>query len=236
MSDVATLPAAAATPGKPEKRYRVSILFTGLARMWRGTGAALLVILVNALVQAALTYVNAQVGMNAAYIISLVVSGVVLIGSLAVLVSVALRAVDGRVGLKAALAGATSHLPLFALWVVVQWAVVVVVSLFVGPLGILLAVLTVFLPFAAADGHGNAIGANFSAFKDRWGRWLITTIIMLVIALVLFLLQAVNVFFIKGTPASFIGWLVLGILTWWMLTAWASLYRSTRVGHLADSA
>lgn len=236
MSDVATLPEAPAAASKPAKRFRVSILFTGLARMWRGTGAALLVILVNALVQAALIYVNAQVGMNISFIISLLVSAAVLIGSAAVLVNVALRAVDGRVGLKAALSGASSHLPLFALWVIAQWVAIVAVSLLYGPLGILVAVLTVFIPLAAADGRGNALGANFSAIKDRWGHWLITVIILLVIGLIVFLLSAVNVFFIKGTPASFIAWLVMGIGAWWLLTAWASLYRSTRVGQLDDSA
>ena len=165
-----------------------------------------------------------------------VLSVVVLIGSFAVLVSVALRVVDGRVGLKAALAGASSHLPMFALWVVVQWVVVVALSLLYGPLAILVAVLTVFVPLAAADGRGNAVGANFSAIKDRWGRWLLTTIILLVIGLIVFLLSAVNVFFIKGTVAAFIAWLVLGLGLWWMYTAWAALYRSTRVGRLGDAA
>ena len=226
MSDVATLPETPAA-SKPTKRYRASILFTGLARMWRGTGAALLVILVNAIV---------EVWVNLAFIISFLVSVVVLIGSFAVLVSVALRVVDGRVGLKAALAGASSHLPMFALWVVVQWVVVVALSLLYGPLAILVAVLTVFVPLAAADGRGNAVGANFSAIKDRWGRWLLTTIILLVIGLIVFLLSAVNVFFIKGTVAAFIAWLVLGLGLWWMYTAWAALYRSTRVGRLGDAA
>ena len=44
------------------------------------------------------------------------------------------------------------------------------------------------------------------------------------------MLTAVNVLFVKGFPASLITWVVGGIVAWWIFTAWAEIYRSTKVG------
>ena len=97
-------------------------------------------------------------------------------------------------------------------------------------LGLVVCWLLAFLAPAAADGQRNAIGANFSALKERWGRWLITSLLLTIGGVIMLLLMALNVFFFTGFAASIIGWLVLGLIAWWLLTTWSAIYRSTRVG------
>ncbi len=232
MSDVATKPAdsgSAPAPAVP-KKYGFSALLTGLARMWRGTAPALIVIIVNAIVQAVLVFWNAGVGLNAPFIISFIISLAVLLVSFAVLSRTALEAVDGKVSLSGAMSSTTPILGNFVLWSVVLFVLVTIGFMIYPFLGLLVAWLLAFLAPAAADGQRNAIGANFRALKDRWGRWLITSILLTIGGLIMFLLMAVNVFFIHGFMASLIGWLVLGLVAWWLLTAWSAIYRSTKVG------
>ncbi len=163
--------------------------------------------------------------------VAFVISAAMLIVWLAVLARTALTAVDTKVGLSEAFAAAVPVLGRFAIWVVVQWVLILIGFLIFPLLGILIGVLTAFVPLAAADGQGNPFAANFRAIKDRPGRWLITSVIFLVLAAVLLVLSAVNVFFIHGTVASFIFWLVIGLVASWLLTAYAAIYRSTRVGR-----
>lgn len=237
MSDVATKPtdSGAAPSAGVTKKYGFSALITGLARMWRGTAPALIVIAVNAIVQAVLIFWNAQVGLNAAFIISFIISFAVLLVSFAVLARTALAAVDGKVSLSGAISGTTAVLGNFVLWAVVLFVLVTIGFMIYPFVGLLVCWLLAFLAPAAADGQKNAIGANFRALKDRWGRWLITSILLSIGGVIMFLLMAVNVFFIHGFMASLIGWLVLGLVAWWLLTAWSAIYRSTKVGATADT-
>lgn len=231
MSDVTTetVPAGSGAVGKP-KQFGFSALVTGFARMWRGILPAIVVIIVNAVVQALLTYWNPQVSLSFSYVVALVISVAVLLVWWAVLSRIALGAVSGRVALPAAISGAMPHLGTFAIWVAVQWLLILIGFLIFPLLGVLVGMVTAFVPLAAADGQRNALAANFRAIADRWGRWLITSIIFLVLAVILLVLSAVNVFFIHGTPASLIFWFVMGLVAYWLLTAYAAIYRSTRVG------
>ena len=226
----AALAESAETVAKPEREYGFSSLFSALGRMWRGTAPALVAIVVNAVVQSLLVYWNAPIGMNFPFIVSLVLSFAALVLGLGLLSRTALDSVSGRVSLGQAVAGTKAALPKIVLWIS---AVVLIVTLgaLVRPLvAWLLISLLAFVPLAAADGKSNALGAAFKAIGERWGRWLVTLIIVSIISLVLFLLTAVNVLFVKGFPASLIAWLVLGLVAWWFLTAWAEIYRSTKVG------
>jgi hypothetical protein len=220
--------------GTLPKKYGFSALLTGCAKMWHGVLAAMVFIVLNAVIQSVLTWWNPQSGLNAAFIIAFAVSIVSMLVTFAVISRVSLDSISGRVSLGQALSGARAQLVHFALWVVVQWLAITVGLLIYWPLGALVAVLTPFLPLAAIDGRANPIRANFSALKDRWGRWLITAVLIALGYLIWFLLMAVNVFFVKGFPASLIVWLVGGILGWWLLTAWAAIYRSTTVGAVPD--
>ncbi len=225
-TDGTAAPSKAALP----KEYGFSALLTGCGKMWHGVLAAMVFIVLNAVIQAVLTWWNPQSGLNAAFIIAFVVSIVSMLVTFAVVTRVSLDSITGRVSLGSALAGVRANAVHFGLWVVVQWLAITVGLMIFWPLGALIAALTPFLPLAAADGQANPIKANFSALKDRWGRWLITAVLISLGYLIWFLLMAVNVFFVKGFPASLLVWFVGGILGWWLLTAWAAIYRSTAVG------
>lgn len=214
-----------------ERQYGVSALLSGFARMWSGTVPALVAIVLNAVVQAVLTYWNPSIGMNVSFISALVLSFVVLVFSVGLLSRTALDSVAGHVGLGKALGQTRSALPTIALWATVMVVLVMLGALIHPVVPWLIIALLAFVPLAAADGKRNALGVNFKALGERWGRWLVTTILVLIIALVMFLLNTVNVLFIKGFPASLIGWLGLGLVAWWLLTAWAEIYRSTKVGR-----
>lgn len=226
----AALAESTATDTKSEREYGFSALISALGRMWRGTGPALVAILVNAVVQSLLVYWNAAIGMNFAFIISLVLSFLVLVLCAGLLARTALDSVHGKVGLSGAIAGVKAALPSILIWMTFMVVIVTLCALVMPVLAIPLLALLAFVPLAAADGRGNALAANFKALGERWGRWLITAIFVMIISLVLFLLTAVNVLFVKGFPASLITWVVGGIVAWWIFTAWAEIYRSTKVG------
>lgn len=206
--------------------YRFSALFRALLVMWRTAGPALLFIAVNTVVQAALTWVNTQSGFSLGFFVAFVVSAVSAMLLYAVLTSCALTAVD-RDGMSV-VGRVKAHLGAFTGWALLQWLLVLLVSLIQPVLVLLVAALTPFLPIAAMDGQRNALGDNFATLGRRFQRWLITSLILLIAGLIYFLLSAVNVFFIKGTPAAIFFWLVIGLVAWWTLTAWTLVYRAAR--------
>ena len=207
--------------------YKVSALFRALLVMWRSAGPALLFIVANAVVQAALTYVDAQSGLNAAFIIGFIVSAAMALLLYAALTAGALHAVDGGAPVVARV---RDNLGTFASWTLVQWVLVLLAAIIHPALVLLVAAATPFLPIAAMDGQRNALAVNFRTMGKRFGRWLLTTVILAVGGVVLYLLAAVNTFFVKGTPASLFFWLATGVVAWWLLTAWALVYRSARRG------
>lgn len=211
-------------------RYRISAILSGLAAMWRAAGPALLAIVINAAIQAALMYLDVQSGFSIGFLASFVVSAAAAMALYAVLTAAALESVDGTASFASVLARSRRHILLFAVWTIVQWTLIVMVALVHVGLILLVAALTPFLPLAAMDGHRAAMVSNFRAVGARFGRWLVTALVLIVAGLVLYLLSAVNTFFVKGTPASVIFWLVIGIVAWWLLTAWALIFRATPVG------
>jgi hypothetical protein len=222
--------AAAATVAATPATYRISALSRGLATMWRATGPAVLFIMLNAAMQAALMYLNAQSGFSAAFLASFAVSSVSALVLYAVLAASALEAVDGTASVASVLARTGRNIVPFTIWATAQWALVVAVSLISPALILLVAALTPFLPLAAMDGDRRALTTNLRTLVGSFGRWLVTTLVLLLAGVVLYLLSAANTLFVKGTPASAIFWLFLGGVAWWLLTAWALIYRRVRKG------
>lgn len=208
------------------KAYRFSALLKAVAVMWRTAGPALLVIVVNTVVQGFLTWLNTQSGFSIGFLIAVVVSGISVMALYAVLTSCALGAVD-RDG-TSVLGRVKAHAGVFTGWALLQWLLVLLVTLIHPGLVLIVAALTPFLPIAAMDGQGNALGTNFRTLGGKFWRWLVTSVILLVAGLVFFLLAAVDVFFIKGTPAAVFFWLAIGVVAWWLLTAWTLVYRAAR--------
>ncbi len=194
--------------------------------MWRGFLPFVAVTVVNALVQASLLSLPVfwlAWGMSAA----------VLLIAFALMAHIADRSVVGRSGIGD-LRGA--RLPVFAVWIA-GWTILVNVGLafYFWP-GVLLLALTPFIPVAAAAGAGNPLGANFVAIRARPGRYLLTLAVSAIVIVVMWLLAALNVFFIRGWIASFSSWLIVGLVAAWLLTAWAALFRSTPAGVAAGRA
>lgn len=217
--------------GNAPASYRFSALVRALVVMWRTTGPALAVIVVNTVVQAFLIWLNTQSGFSFAFLVAWLVSGVSVMALYAVLTSCALGAVD-RDG-TSVLGRVKGNAGPFVGWALLQWLLVLLVTLIQPALVLLVAALTPFLPIAAMDGQRNALGANFRTLGRKVWRWLITSVILVVAGLVYFLLTAVNVFFIKGTPAAVFFWLVIGLIAWWLLTAWTLVYRAARTQDAA---
>lgn len=218
-----------------EREYGFSALFSALGRMWRGTAPALVALVLNALVQSLLTYWNPSIGMNFGYIVALLLSFAALVFFGGMLARTALDSVQGKVGVGAAVSGTVANLPTILLWLTVLVILVTIGTLLHPVVAWLILAVFAFLPLAAADGKANALAANFKALGERWGRWLVTVVVVLIIAVVIFLLSAVNVLFVKGFPASLIAWLAYGLLAWWILTAWAEIYRSTKAGRASSA-
>lgn len=204
--------------------YRFSALLKAAGVMWKVAGVAFAAILVNMVVQAFLTWLDFQSGFNFGFLIVFLISAVSALGLYAVLSSAALGAVDGDRSVVTERVKANAGN--FVLWALVQWALILLATLLHPGLAILVAALTPFLPLAAIEGQKNALGANFRALGKKFGRWLLTSVILAVAAIVFFLLAAVNTFFVQGTPASVFFWLVMGVIAWWLLTAWALVYRA----------
>jgi hypothetical protein len=215
----------AAAAGPVPATYRFSAMGSALRVMWRAGSAAVPFIALNAAVQSGLMYLDTLSGLSAAFLAALAVSALSALVLYAVLAAGALEAVDGTASFGSILARARRTAPRFAVWALVQWALILAAALIHPALILVIAAATPFLPLAASDARGNPLAVNFRAIGGRAGRWLLTTVILTVAAGVLFLWAAANTFFVKGTPAAVIFWLVIPVVAWWLLTAWALVYR-----------
>lgn len=230
MNATSTETAESATPSVP-KEYGFSVLVTGFARMWRGFIPGILVVILNAAIQAALILGDPVIGEGGfeVYLFALI-SGIVILLTSAILTATALETVKGRAGIGAVMARTTSNIGLYAAWMIALWVVTLVGYLLFTLPGIIVITLVPFVAVAAMDGQGNALAADLKAISARPIRWAVTIIITGIIGAILWLLSALNTFFITGAVSTFIAVFVVGFVGWWFQTAWACLYRSTPVG------
>lgn len=206
--------------------YRVSVLATGFARLWRGWRVVVPVVIINALLQGVLLLPGVLPYLSLAFVAVAVLSLIVLIGSFGLIAAAMLQAVEGPVSTSAALATLrTRALPLLAWSIGLALVAVVGFALFVVP-GFLVLALTPYLLLAVIDGERNPVAINFRTIAARWGRWLITVLIMGALCFGLWLLSAVDGFFVTGAPGAMIAWLALGLVSAWFTCAWALVYRS----------
>lgn len=213
------------------KEYGFSVLLTGLARMWRGSIPAIVVVLLNAVAQTALLADDPVIGEGdiEVYVLALI-SGIAILLTSAILTATALESVPGRAKIGAVIRRTTGNFWFFSAWLVGLWVVTLIgYLLFLIPATIVLA-LTPFVAVAAMDGQGNALAADLKAISARPIRWAFTIIFTGIVGAVLWLLSAVNTFFIAGPISAFIAVSVVGLVGWWLLTSWACLYRSTPIG------
>jgi len=214
------------TTAEQKPLYRVSVLATGFARMWRAWRLLLPVVIVNALVQGILLLSGVLPYLTIVFVFTALLSFVILVASFGLIAAAMLQAVEGPVSSGAAVDTLRART-----WPLLAWSLGLVLvailgfSLFVVP-GFVVLALTPYLLLAVIDGQRNPIAANFRTIGARWGRWLVTVVLMGVICFVMWFLSALDGFFVTGAPGAIIAWLVLGLVSAWFTCAWALVYRA----------
>lgn len=218
-------------PAAVERHYGWSVLVAGLRGLVRGWRVVLPVVLGNAAAQALLVWPNPVPGQSwwsyavgaVSYLLLLVVG--------ALLAASALLSVHGAVYWAPAVAHARRSAGWFALWASV-WVAVGALGLILWQWpGLVWLAITPYLLLAASDGRRGALLADLRAIAARPGRWLLTTVLLVVVCTVAWLVAVVIGFFGGVVLDALLTWLALGLLGAWFLAAWAALYRSTPVGR-----
>ncbi len=211
--------------------YRVSVLATAMLRMWRGWRILLPVVLANALIQGALVLPGVLPYLTPIFVALALVSLAVLAVSFTLLAATMLQACTGPVSVRVVLEVTSRRwLPLLAWSLGLALVVTLGLALYVLP-GLLVLAVTPYLLLAVVDGQPRPLGVNFSAIRARWGRWLITVMVVAAVCLVLWSLSALDGFFVTGFGGALIGWLGIGLVSSWLICAWALVYRSVMDGH-----
>ena len=206
--------------------YRVSVLVTGFARMWRAWRVLLPVVIVNAVVQGILLLSGVLPYLTVVFVLTALLSFVILVASFGLIAAAMLQAVEGPVS-----AGAAIDTLRARTWPLLAWSLGLVIvaiagfALYVVP-GFIVLALTPYLLLAVVDGKRNPLAINFRTLGARWGRWLVTVVLMGVICFVMWFLSALDGFFVTGAPGAMIAWLLLGLVSAWFTCAWALIYRS----------
>lgn len=214
------------TATSPVRLYRWSALATALARMWRGWQVIVPVVVSNAVIQSLLLLGQPRPYLTLPFVLLALVSFAVFTLAFAAVASAVLQASTGPVTVSRVVAQVRARaLPLFA-WAL-AWALIVTLgfALYVIP-GLIVLALTPYLLIAVVDGQRNPLLVNLRVIGARWGRWLVTTIVVGVVLAILWLLSNVDGFFVGGPLGALIGWLALGLVASWLTCAWVLVYRS----------
>jgi hypothetical protein len=208
------------------KTYRASALASGFVRMWRGWRVIVPVILVNAVLQALLIWPDPTPGEGIVPLLLALVSAVVFLVAYGLVTATALHVADGPVGWGQAKTTLRVNGMRYAAWAI-GLAVVTIAGLAIYTIpGLVVLALTPFLLLAALDGRANPLGANFHTMGRRFWRWLVTTVITGLVVIVGSLLSGLTTFFVRGSIASLLVWIVSGFVLAWFTTAWGLIYRS----------
>jgi len=214
------------TVNAPPRLYRFSVLATALIRMWRGWRIWTPVVVVNALTQGLLVLPGVLPYLTLGFVALALISLIVLALSFTMVAATMLQASSGPVSLGDVLATTrTRLLPMLAWSLGLVLVVTLGFALFVLP-GLIVLAITPFLLLAVVDAQRRPLAINFHVMKAQWGRWLITVIAIGVICLVVWLLSVLSGFFVAGVGAATIGWLGLGLVSCWLICAWALVYRT----------
>ena len=206
--------------------YRVSALATGFARMWHAWRVLVPVVIINAVVQGILLLPGVLPYLTIPFVLTALLSFVVLVASFGLVAAAMLQAVQGPVS-----AGVAFDALRARTWPLLAWSFGLVLLailgfvLYVVP-GFVILALTPYLLLAVIDSRRNPVAVNFRTIAARWGRWLITVVLMGVICFVMWPLSALDGFFVTGAPGAIIAWLVLGLVSAWFTSTWALVYRT----------
>lgn len=210
--------------------YSFSVLFSGLARMWRAWRVSLVVVLVNAAAQGLLILGSAGAISTPVFLLSVVASALVLLAAAALVTAASLDSVTGRATWGSVIQRIRPRILRFTLWTVGLAVLVVIGLAFGGWPGLLLTAILPFVVLGAIAGERNPLKANFLVIFARPIRWAFTLLIIGGIAFVAWIFMAAWWFFVPGVIGAAISTFVGGMLTWWWSTSLACIYRSVRDG------
>ncbi len=206
--------------------YRVSVLATAVVRMWRGWRIVFPIVVANALIQGLLILPGALPYLTLGFVLTALVSLVTLVVSFALVSAAMLQAVEGPVSVRETVLLARARLwPLFAWSLALVLVATLGLALYVIP-GLVVLAVTPYLLLAVVDGRPRPLAVNFKVLRARWGRWLVTLVVVAGVCSALWLLSALDGFFVTGTGGAMIGWLAIGLVSSWLICAWALVYRS----------
>ncbi len=208
------------------KTYRVSALASALVRMWRGWAVIVPVVIVNAILQALLIWTDPTPGDGAVPVLLALASALVFIVAYGLAAATALHVADGRVGWPMAIMALKDRAGGYALSVVGLLIVIAIGLALYGLPGLLVVAVTPFVLLAALDGQPNVLGSNFRTIARRPWRWLVTTGITGLIVILGSFINGFTAFFIRGSAASLVVWIISGLVLAWFTTAWALIYRN----------
>lgn len=230
MTTTESTPEAMATTEKP-LNYRFSVLFTAIARFFRGFSLFAVIILVNAAVQTALVgFFDPVPELSAIFIITVLISFVVLVASFYFLNLTALTVATQKPKFSTVFKRSAGQWGRFVAWSVIMYVLVLLGLIVNTYLGLAVLLVLPFVTLAAADDQRNPLAINFRVIGGRAVRYIITAVILGIILVISNLLTSVNGFFIGGWLGALLTWLYWGLLASWYLTALALIYRSTRAG------
>lgn len=208
--------------------YRISALLRAFLVMWRGWQVLIPVVFINALIQAIISsfpYSPLDSGLN---ILASVVSALVFVLSLACVVVTAQSALTRRVTWPLVLAELRQYGLRFLLWLIVLCILASLgIALYTWP-GIVVLAVTPFVLLASVKGEKNPVAVNFRIVGQRFWRWLITALIIVVMALLGYVILGFTEFFLRGILGGTVIWVIVGVAVAWFFTAWALILNNSQ--------
>lgn len=208
--------------------YKISALGRAALVMWRGWQVTVPVIILTSVIQAvisAVAYSPSNIVWNVA---SSILSALVFLVAGALVTASAYLSLSTRVSWTAVIPLLRRSGGRYVLWLVGLIVVTSVgMALYTWP-GILLLALTPFVLLSSIAGDTNPLATNFRAIGQRFWRWLVTALIVTVLALLSYIVFGFTEFFLRGVLGASVIWIIIGFATSWIMTAWALILHATR--------
>lgn len=230
-----TMPPEATTAEAPDqhtlpRHYGFSVLLTGFARLFKQPTAFAAVIVFNAIVQMALTLWTPIISASWQFAASALISLISLLLSFSWICRLALATVDGKMTFSELLRHTPVNLGRFVLWVLAELVLIFVLAALGFWPGLLFMLVIPFVALAAIDGK-SPVAANFTAIRERFGRYLTVMAWWILVMVVSDVLLGLGAITLPEWALAFFGWIYKGIIGAWLTTAFAVLFRSTRAGQ-----